>query len=213
LNKPTPFMRATKLFFPVFLTGLFWLVAGLRADQGGDGEENEAEGKVSTITGERQQSSSEDLRRRMQESQAASGFADERGVPSREEVAGISEGGQQFETVTLSDAYWFIRVTDGFVLVPRGSILHWPENLHSLVMEEPKGSRMRWHEFIRSQRSIAVGHPVTIEQVQGNESLERIKESYTHSRQMVIATYNGNPVGIKGNQDLPKDEEKAEITP
>jgi len=195
----------------IWLPAMLWLMVGVAAGQwqieveGAGSEESEsAPEKASAVTnGEARPVLGEDLRRRLQESSAASGFTT---GAEPEEGVGSSPGSVETRTLSLEDTYWYLRVRDGFVLVPRGSVIHWPESLQSLIMDQAKGPRMRWDEFIRSQQNWVVAHPVTLKQIRGEESIDAIKESHKFSRSMVIATYNGNPVGLKGNDDLPQED-------
>lgn len=96
-----------------------------------------------------------------------------------------------------------------WTLVPKGSVLHIPENLKSKIVTAPSGKLIEWKTFLRKNHGWIHIHTVKMTQAQGKEkvSQDAIK-AYKTMGKIVIATCAGGPISIAPDALKPAEKEQ-----
>lgn len=87
---------------------------------------------------------------------------------------------------------------EGATFLPKGSILHVPEDLVSRVDSVKSGMRvMGWAEFLRLNSSWVVPLKIRLEQAMGKEPIdENLISRVARSGKVVVAIYFDNPITV-----------------
>jgi hypothetical protein len=92
-------------------------------------------------------------------------------------------------TVLAQGAYWTI--------VPKGAVIHVPDNFRARVGAEPKGTLLRWKDFSIRNRGWIHTQPVSFSQAAGKTPLSQ--ETLDHNKKLarvVVAVHRGGPITL-----------------
>lgn len=101
-------------------------------------------------------------------------------------------------------------------LVPKHAIIQIPERYTSRINKHVSGHKViGWFEFYKMNRGWITTVEITKEQAEGRKPLdEDLKESFTKSQNMIVATYSTGPISLlplkKPKEENPKTPEPDE---
>lgn len=82
-------------------------------------------------------------------------------------------------------------------LVPKRAILNLPANYKARLRTDPSAKALGWADFFALNRGWITTVEVTREQAEGDSAFgEELAERVAKSRNLVVATYQGGPIGV-----------------
>lgn len=96
-----------------------------------------------------------------------------------------------------------------WTLVPKGSVIHIPENLKSKIVTAPTGRLIEWKTFLRKNHGWIHTHAINMTQAQGKDKVNQDTiKAYKSMGKIVVATCSGGPISVAPDALKPEEEEK-----
>jgi len=94
-----------------------------------------------------------------------------------------------------------------WTLVPRGAVLHLPDQHQDKVEERPLGKLLPWREFLTRNRAWVRAEELSLRQAEGIEPLDPRRVAYwTKQDKVIVAVHLGGPISAR---DAAADEQTA----
>jgi len=132
----------------------------------------------------------------------------EKSIKAREltPVAVSTEKPKPYKPTNLLDRSEFLSCNGLSTLVPKGSILHVPDNCQGRMKIDPGSKIVPWAEFFRLNRGWVTTMEVSRKQAEADEPLdEKALERISKNPRVVVATLSGGPITV-----LQKKEPEAD---
>lgn len=84
-----------------------------------------------------------------------------------------------------------------WTMLPRRSVLRFPDEIKSHIKEGKVGNLVSWEQFQNANRAWILSIPMTPAHLNGKQSItEEQKKKWSELRQLLVGTYAGNPVAL-----------------
>ncbi len=100
-----------------------------------------------------------------------------------------------------------------WTLVPKGSVLHLPENLEKHILENAEGEIMPWQKFLARNRSWLTTAEVDMDTATGRKPIPDSKlKAWTRTGSIVVAIHRGGAISVRRKPES-ESESKPEPEP
>ena len=85
-----------------------------------------------------------------------------------------------------------------WTIVPKGAVLHVPEDYRERIVPEPAGRLVPWPEFHARNRGWLHAQRVTMEQARGEAALSgEVRDNHARLGRVVVAIFHNGPISVK----------------